>query len=297
LTVKAVPPSGDIEGIAAIDAAGVATNVSATGQVTSTSGYGIVAINGATTLSPIATPTFTVSAGNATDLNVNAASVFCGLYGIYTQNFGTGTTHITTSWLAQGGIDAIDATSGAGQAIALNGTTENAFSRMTDLAVKTTGGTTSLVNNGTLNGVVKLGDLGNQMTNSGLWLTADDIGNFDAGANTLVNASGDTIVAAASPSQSDFVNRGTLSLRDGGIGGVAHFIGNANLQAGSVQAIDANRAGQSDKVMVDGSASLNGATIAVGAALPPAYHGLAALPKRETRRKQGCWHERDKDPR
>ena len=109
---------------------------------------------------------------------------------------------------------------------------------MTDLAVKITGGTTSLVNNGTLNGVVKLGNLGNQMTNSGLWLTADDIGNFDAGANTLVNASGDTIVAAAWPSQSKttgfigltiFVNRGTLSLRDGGIGTVAHFIGNANL--------------------------------------------------------------------
>jgi hypothetical protein len=176
---------------------------------------------------------------------------------ICTQNFGTGTTHITTSGLAQGGINAIDATSGAGPAIALNGTTENAFSRMTDLAVKTTGGTTSLVNNGTLNGVVKLGDLGNQMTNSSLWLTADDISIFGAGANTLVNASGDTIVAAASPSQSEttgfigltnFVNRGTLSLRDGGIGDVANFIGNANFQAGSVQAIDVNRAGQSDKI-------------------------------------------------
>ena len=65
-------------------------------------------------------------------------------------------------------------------------------------------------------------------------------------------------------------------MRDGGF---AHFIGNANFQAGSVQAIDVNRAGQSDKVMVDGSASLNGATIAVGAALPPAYYGLAALPR------------------
>jgi hypothetical protein len=80
LTVKAVPPSGD-NGIAAIDAAGGATNVSATGQVTTTSGYGIVAINGATTLSPVAAPTFRVSTGNATDLNVNAASVFGGLYG------------------------------------------------------------------------------------------------------------------------------------------------------------------------------------------------------------------------
>jgi hypothetical protein len=111
-------------------------------------------------------------------------------------------------------------------------------------------------------------------------------------------------VAAASSSQSEttgfigltnFVNRGTLSLRDGGIGDVAHFINNANFYAGSVHAIDVNRASQSGKVMVDGSASLNGATIAVGAALPP--NGLAALPKRETRRKQGCWHERDKDPR
>ncbi len=85
--------------------------------------------------------------------------------------------------------------------------------------------------------------------------------------------------------------------RDSGIGKVAHFIGNANSQVGSVQAIDVSRAGRSDEAMVDGSASLNGATIAVGAALPPAYPGLAALPKRETSRKQGCWHERDKDPR
>lgn len=78
--------------------------------------------------------------------------------------FGTDTT--------RGGIDAIDTTSGVDQAIALNGTTENASGRMTDLAVKPTAGTTSLVNNCTLNGVVKLGNLGNQMTNSGLWLTA-----------------------------------------------------------------------------------------------------------------------------
>jgi hypothetical protein len=55
--------------------------------------------------------------------------------------------------------------------------------------------------------------------------------------------------ASVSPSQSEttgfigltnFVNRGTLSLRDGGIGEVAHFIGNANFQAGSVQAIDSS---------------------------------------------------------
>ena len=65
-----MPPSGGIEGITANDVAGGATDVSATGQVTSTSGYGIVAINGATTLSSIATPTFTVSAGNATDLTI-----------------------------------------------------------------------------------------------------------------------------------------------------------------------------------------------------------------------------------
>jgi hypothetical protein len=55
--------------------------------------------------------------------------------------------------------------------------------------------------------------------------------------------------ASVSPSQSEttgfigltnFVNRGTLSLRDGGIGEVAHFIENANFQAGSVQAIDSS---------------------------------------------------------
>jgi len=55
--------------------------------------------------------------------------------------------------------------------------------------------------------------------------------------------------ASVSPSQSEttgfigltnFVNRGTLSLRDGGIGEVALFIGNANFQVGSVQAIDSS---------------------------------------------------------
>jgi hypothetical protein len=62
---------------------------------------------------------------------------------------------------------------------------------MTDLALKPTGGTTSPVNNGTLNGVVKLGNPGNQMTNSGLWLTAERQQQFFV----VAPPSGDTIVA------------------------------------------------------------------------------------------------------
>jgi hypothetical protein len=125
-------------------------------QCTATS-YGIVAINGASTLLPIPTPTFTVSAGNTTDLNVHAASVFGELLrhrhnAYHHQPAGAGRHRRDRCHFGRRPDDSAQRTTG------------NASGRKTNFAVGGTPASSTMARCG----VMKLGNLGNQMTNSGL---------------------------------------------------------------------------------------------------------------------------------
>jgi hypothetical protein len=65
----------------------------------------------------------------------------------------------------------------------------------TDLAIESIGGSTNVVNNGIVTGVVNFNFIDpNNFTNTGTWNTAGGANNF-AGSDTLTNTSTGTIVA------------------------------------------------------------------------------------------------------
>jgi outer membrane autotransporter protein len=259
LTVNATNVTSGFIGIYANNQGTGTTSVTSTGAVTGSSNTGIYATNGAT----------------ATSLTVNAAAVSGGFDGIYANNQGAGTTSITTTGIVQGRTAGIDALS-AGQAIGITITGAGAEVRNTsqspaDVAIAAAGGAVTLTNQARLTGTVLLGDLGNLMINSGIWTTAGGTNSFGASTNSLVNQQGGTIVAAVAGAATpvttsfdgltSFTNRGLLTLQNGVAGDIAHFSGNMTSVAGSVQAIDLNKAGQSDRVIVDGKATITGTTL------------------------------------
>ena len=75
---------------------------------------------------------------------------------------------------------------------------ENLYGVWTDIAIATNGGPATIVNNGTITGEVNIsGPAASAMTNNGTWNVAGGTNAF-GGADTLTNAAGGTIVAAAS---------------------------------------------------------------------------------------------------
>lgn len=262
LTVNAADVSSDAYGIYADNAGTGATSVTATGAVIAAG----IAV-------PDAVGIFARNSASATSLRVDAADVSGGSYGIYAENRGRESTSITVRGIVEGGIAGIDVVSTQIALIRITGANaevRNASRDPSAAAIVTSGGSATLFNEARLTGTVQLGGAGNLVLNSGVWTTAGGVNAFGTGGNTLINTG--TIAAAVSGAQAEtarfngltnFSNSGLLTLQDGGAGDTVRFSGNLISTAGSVQAIDINKAGQSDRVLVDGVASIGGTTLNV----------------------------------
>ncbi|SFO63893.1 outer membrane autotransporter barrel domain-containing protein, partial [Mesorhizobium sp. NFR06] len=210
-------------------------------------------------------------AGAAGAINVTAGNV-SGTTGIFANNVGTGATTITANGTVEGAIAAIDAKSNAGNAIdiTLSGTTRNSAQTAAALAIRTSGGATTLINGGTLTGLVELGDYADLVTNNATWTTGGT-SLFGGGTDSLMNAATATLVTASNGALLETTtfsgleslsNSGLLTMQDGGAGDRTLVSGNVTLAAGSTYAIDIGGA-QSDLLHASGTADITGSTLAV----------------------------------
>ncbi|MCK1393936.1 autotransporter domain-containing protein [Bradyrhizobium sp. 1] len=269
MTINAVTATGGKYGIF-VDNSGIgATIVTATGPVTGTSTYGILAANGAVSFNGDGTVS-SVAATRATNLTIQSANVTGGLYGIYAANMGTGVTAITANGVAQGREAGVFARSNAQPIniiVARGGEVRNAAIAPDALAIDASGGPVTLTNNGRLTGTIRLGPLGNSVTNNSLWTTTG-ANDFGGGSTALVNESTGTIQAAAAGSSAtvnfnglqSFINRGRISLQNGVAGDVAAFSGNVGFASGSSHLLDVDT-GRSDRITTGGTATLSGGTV------------------------------------
>ena len=266
LTVRTADVAGGYAGIYADNGGTGATLVTATGPVTGTDYAGIIVYNRAT----------------AGSLTVTAEAASGALYGVAAANFGTGPTSITTNGLVEGGMSAIFAGS-TGQPITIttNGLVRNLSGLSESLAIEASGGLVTYTNAGGLIGTVKFGAGAHTMTNNAVWNTAGGTSQFGGGA--LTNAAGVVIIAASGGGApvtttfeglASFVNHGLLVMADGVAGDTLRQTGGgARLEAGSLLAIDIDRAGRADRFASTGAVTLTGATLAVNSAGGIATYG------------------------
>ncbi len=272
LTVNAAAVSGGTYGILAVNGGTDITSVTATGNAVGGQAYGIVAVNGSVTLG-VDGSVSNVAGNNGTSLSVDAVGASGGFAGIYAVNAGTGQTTVRASGVVQGGANAVFATAN-NQAVDLQfaptAVVRNTSLLSSALAVSASGSSVTLANSGQLAGAVQLTGLNNQVTNGGTWSTAGAVSSLGGPTSQLTNSVTGTILAASSggtlettqfQGTGNFLNRGVVTLRDGGAGDVVRFGGNATFAATSVQAIDLGN-GMADRVVVDGVVNLSG-TLAV----------------------------------
>lgn len=263
LTVNTASVSGDTYGVYADNAGRGATSITTTGAVTAAGIAG-----------PGADGIFARNSTTATTLTVDAAAVSGGDYGIYAENRGLASTSITARGIVEGGIAGIDLVSTQIAMLRIagaNAEVRNASRDASTAAIVASGGSLTVFNEARLTGTVQLGNVSNLVLNSGVWTTTGTNA-FGTGGNTLINNPTGAIVTAVSSAQTEtaqfnglgtFINSGLLSLQDGGAGDTVRFSGNLVSTGGSVQAIDINKAGQSDRIMVDGTATIFGTTLNV----------------------------------
>ncbi len=144
-------------------------------------------------------------------LYVKAAGPVTGTnrIGIYADNYGqtgsTTTIMVTKTGVVQGATSGVEAYARNNQnavSITNDGTIQNLSGLSTDLAIESLGGSTNVVNNGIVTGVVNFNFVDpNNFTNTGTWNTAGGTNTF-AGSDTLTNTRPATIVAAASGASS-----------------------------------------------------------------------------------------------
>jgi outer membrane autotransporter protein len=150
-------------------------------------------------------------------------------HGISAASGGNATTmdiSIGPGSVTQGASDGVFASSTTGAiSIANAGTIQNLSGNSADLAIATSGGAASIVNDHLVTGTVNLGDPVNSFVNNGTWNTAGGTNEFGTAAgNSVANAAGATIIAANNPSAAQvttfnglgtFTNAGTLTMQDG----------------------------------------------------------------------------------
>lgn len=140
-------------------------------------------------------------------------------------------------------------------------------------AVNAFAGALDLTNRGQITGRVLSGMADDVFHNYGIWTVSDlmedemryaglDLG---AGDNQLANEAGGTINAATAAGSAEavhfsglttFVNHGSFSLADGGVGDVARISGDATFASGSTLSLDLDAAGRADVVEVAGAATI-----------------------------------------
>ena len=294
--------TGGANGIYAYNNGTGATNVTAKGAVTGTSGSGIYASNSGTGLtvsaaavngrfgiavtnsgtgatSITATGVVAGTSGNgidayngatATSLTVEAVAVSGGFHGIHAENRGTGTISITATGVVQGSDAAISATSnGHAITITTDDLVQNSSGLTTDLAVETSGGPVNFTNKWVVKGTLKLGAAAGNIVTSRLWYAAGATSEF--GGGTLINTEwiGAANFGATAPvtttfnDLATFTNNGWLSMLNGIAGDVTRQIGgNAVFGAGSRLVVDLSGTG-ADKFTTTGTANITGSTLDV----------------------------------
>lgn len=263
LTINAVDVSGEANGIEVIKFVEGTTTITATGLVTGASENGI----------------HVTSLGAAGDITINAANVTGATNGIRTGSTGA-TTSITTNGLVEGGTLAVSAASSTGQPIDVHnlagGTLRNTSGASSDAAVWLQGGAVTLVNEADIIGTVSLDGAVARFENNGVWNGTGGTSQFGGGAGSeLVNAAGAVVVGGGNGAIAEttvladlpmFINRGEVTLVDGGAGDVIMVGEAADFQTGSELSVDVGGAGGADRFVStdpNGEVALNGATLNV----------------------------------
>ncbi|MDH7794598.1 MULTISPECIES: autotransporter domain-containing protein [unclassified Beijerinckia] len=290
---------GFYNGLSARNDGGGTTNINASGSVIGSDSAGISAYAGTSGTGLSVTATERVSGryygirvrneGGGTTSVITSGTITVtdsNGVGIYVDSQGSSATQITTNGLVEGGRSAIFVNStGQPVTITANGLVRNVLQRSTSLTVEGGGGPIAFTNAGGLIGTVRFGAGAHVMTNAATWNTAGGSNQF--GGGTLINNNGSAIIAANNggvienttfDGLASFVNRGVLALADGNAGDtVRQSGGNARFEAGSLLAIDINSAGQSDRFMTTGTATLSGARLAVNVVGGIAAYGTRYL--------------------
>ena len=264
MTITTGPGSavvGAANGISAVNEGTGVTNITAGGQVSGRSGDGIAATDAtsATTMTVATLAGSSVSGGQSgivadhsgtgpltitADGNVTGSTA----HGILAASSGNPTTtdiSIGPGSVTQGAVDGVFASSTMGAiSIANAGTIQNLSGDSAALAIASSGGDTSIINDHLVTGTVNLGDPVNSFVNNGTWNTAGGTNEFGTAAgNSVTNAAGATIIAANNPSAAQittfnglgtFTNAGTVTMQDGFAGDRTVVNGNYVGQNGHV---------------------------------------------------------------
>ena len=252
VTVEAATVSGMLSGIYAWNEGTGSTSVTATGDVTTTYGFGIYAEN----------------ESSAQDITINAARVSGETYGIYAFNKGTGATSVTVNGAVEGGTAGLFLR-GAAPAmvtIAASGTLRNASGLAGDLALLADGTKANLTVEGRMTGTLAFqGSFDDQATIKGAWITSS-VSDFGAGNDTLTVATSGTLRAINTirfDNLEAFINNGLVTMQDGVVGNRIATAANVTLAAGSTLAIEINAAGTADGIDTAGTANISGSTLNV----------------------------------
>ena len=291
-TVKTVGPvnAGVGYGVYAATNGGGGVSVT-TGDVTSTGSAAIAAFQ--TSAAGIGTVRVTVNGAvsgttgiEAINSGIGAISVTAngtvtGLSAEGIKATGNGAVGVQVTGLVTGATRAITAAGGSGAINISSGTIRNASGLTTDEAIRTSGGPFTLANAGTIVGTASFGAAADTFINSGAWRTAGGSSDFGGGGDTLRNTPFGVLdvagVGAPATTTFDnlalFVNQGRLTLINGLAGDLIRTSGNVQFAGGSVYAIDINAAGQSDRLVAQGTVQLAG-TLAVklNAAAPGTHY-------------------------
>ncbi|MDF2116369.1 autotransporter domain-containing protein, partial [Roseiarcaceae bacterium H3SJ34-1] len=269
------------------------TTVTTVGAVTAKNGNGVFALSkggnvSVTTGAVTSTGNTAIvarqsNAAGAGVIDVTANGAVSGTIGIEANNSGSGVVKITTNALVEGATSAIFARS-AGQPILITsgGLVRNRSQLSTDLAIDASGGLVVFTNVGGMIGTVKFGAGANIFNNVANWNTAGGTNEFGGGASTLFNQPGVSIYTAVNGAAvetttfnglANFNNYGILTMADGGAGDRTTTSGNASFAAGSVYAVDVSGIDQSDRFIVNGTATLDaGSTLDVQGTLAYGAH-------------------------
>jgi uncharacterized protein with beta-barrel porin domain len=223
LSVSANNASGGYYGIAAQNAGSGATSVTATGNVTGTADYGILAVNGTITTNPDGTVA-SIAGPGGTDLTVSAASVTGGVAGIFAENAGTGATSVTATGDVTGtastgsGILVSGGSAGTDLSINANNVSGGAFGVYANNAGT---GTTSVTVSGNVSAAASNGTgiaASDSLQGTDLTVSANNVSGGTYGINaenlgsgaTNVSATG-SVVATAADSDGIFAGNGSAA--------------------------------------------------------------------------------------
>ncbi len=281
------------------------TTVKTVGAVNATTGNGIFALatggNVSVTTGAVTSTGNTAiiarqtNAAGAGTIDVTANGNVSGTTGIEATNAGNGLITVITGGTVTGTVaEGIKATGGGavdvqvagtvmgvtrgltlvgvtnGISVAASGMVRNLSGSSSDEAIRATGSSVTLTNNGSVIGTVQLLTAATSFTNNGTWNSAGGTSDFGGAGSAFVNTG--TFVGSGSGAQftqwsnlAQFTNQGTMMMRNGTAGDIIQQTGgNAIFAAGSTLAIDVNLiAGQADRFITSGTATINGATLAV----------------------------------